>query len=132
MPGTLPRFQLPPRKKTFERSSLYTDNTIQPIPTIPGIRDWGNFQEYQDIANERFNEAALRDGSRRNAGERIAQNGMARYDVGSTLAELVGYNNVGVKYRPDWTSKAAETWVTNEKDKAAKSNDQKRIEFAAK
>jgi hypothetical protein len=38
-----------------------------------------------------------------------------------------------VKYRPDWTSKAvAEALVLNEKEKAHKSNDQKRIEFAAK
>jgi hypothetical protein len=60
---------------------------------------------------------------------------MTRYDVGtiSRLAELVGFNNVGVKYRPDWTSKAAaEAWVLNEQEKARKSNDQKRIEFAAK
>jgi hypothetical protein len=102
---------------------------------ITGIRDWPRFQEYQDTANERLNEASLKDRDRRNAGEHIAPNGMSRYDVGSTsrLAELVGFNNVGVKYRPDWTSKVvAEAWVTNEKEKAAKSRDAKRIEFATK
>jgi hypothetical protein len=133
VPVILPKFQLPPRKKTFERSSLYTDNTLD-MPAITGIRDWANFQEYQDMANERLTETALRDRNRRNAGERVEQNGMARYNIGSTsrLVEFVGPNNVGVKYRPDWTSKAAaEAWVANEQDKAAKSNDVKRIEFAA-
>jgi hypothetical protein len=45
---------------------------------------------------------------------------MARYDIGSIsrLAEFVGYNNVGVKYRFDWISKVVvEVWVTNEKEK---------------
>jgi hypothetical protein len=135
LPGTLQRFQLPPRKKTFERSSLYTDNTINTLPPITNIRDWANFQEYQNLTIERFNEAALRDRNRRNAGQRDAQNGMARYEVGSTsrLAELVGFNNAGVKYRPDWTSKVVvEVWVANKKEKANKSHDQKHIEFANK
>jgi hypothetical protein len=110
----LARIPLPVRKKTFERSSLYTDNTIPAMPAITGIRDWARFQEYQDMLNTRLNEATRKDRERRNAGERVAQNGMTRYDVGSTsqLADLVGFNNVGVKYRPDWTSKAAaEAWV---------------------
>jgi hypothetical protein len=112
------------RKKTFERSSLYVDGAIPAMLAITGIRDWPHFQEYQDMVNQRLNEAALKDRDRRNAGERVAQNGLIWYDVGSTsrLAELVGFNNVGVKYRCDWTSKAAtEAWVTNEKEKAAKS-----------
>jgi hypothetical protein len=61
LPVGLPQFALPTRKKTFERSSLYTDNTINTLPPITDIRNWANFQEYQDLTNKRLNEADLRD-----------------------------------------------------------------------
>jgi hypothetical protein len=72
----LQQFQVPDRKRKFNRSSLYTDTNI-PAPLNYNVKNWDDYTAYVDFAAGRQESARELDKKRRYAGERVMVNALS-------------------------------------------------------
>jgi hypothetical protein len=134
MAQPLQQFQVPDRKRKFNRSSLYTNEYIQP-PLNYTVKNWDDCTAYVDYAAGRKEKAKESDDKRRATGERVAANALSRYNYEGlgALSTPVGNQNLGVKYMPEWVSKAsADWWLAHERAKADASGNKKQIDYINK
>jgi hypothetical protein len=59
----LQQFQVPDRKRKFNKSSLYTDETIPP-PMNYNVKNWDDYTTYVDLAADRQEKARKADEAR--------------------------------------------------------------------